>query len=180
MLATLHDPAYRAANAGALRMEWPRIPLPGWPDGAAEALAASAARGRALAQLLDSDTPVPGITTGALRPEVAVIAVPTTTDERNMTGEGIVQCGRNWQSRRMTSPSPSYRRISVSTRDHQPRCLALPPILSEFPRCGRSARPARHHSFVRNHPPLVADVRSRLRTKVAAPPSPPGRHLVSG
>ena len=30
-LAVLHDPAYRAANAGALRMEWPRIPLPGWP-----------------------------------------------------------------------------------------------------------------------------------------------------
>ena len=91
VLATLHDPAYRAANAGALRMEWPRLPLPGWPDGgadgAAEALAASAARGRALAQLLDSDTPVPGVTTGALRPEVAVIAVPTTTDERNMTGE---------------------------------------------------------------------------------------------
>ena len=33
VLATLHDPGYREANAGALRMEWPRIPLPGWPDG---------------------------------------------------------------------------------------------------------------------------------------------------
>ena len=32
MLAVLHDPAYRQANAGALRMEWPRIPLPGWPE----------------------------------------------------------------------------------------------------------------------------------------------------
>ena len=32
-LATLHDPAYRIANAGALRMEWPRIPLPGWQGG---------------------------------------------------------------------------------------------------------------------------------------------------
>ena len=58
VLAVLHDPAYRAANAGALRMEWSRIPLPGWPDsdapGAAEELAASAARGRELAALLDS------------------------------------------------------------------------------------------------------------------------------
>ena len=27
VLAVLHDPAYREANAGALRMEWPRIPL---------------------------------------------------------------------------------------------------------------------------------------------------------
>ena len=31
VLAVLHDPAYREANAGALAMEWPRIPLPGWP-----------------------------------------------------------------------------------------------------------------------------------------------------
>ena len=49
-LAVLHDPAYRAANAGALRMEWPRIPLPGWPEGdapdAADELRTSAQRGR--------------------------------------------------------------------------------------------------------------------------------------
>ena len=90
-LATLHDPAYREANAGALRMEWPRIPLPGWPDGdaseAAETLARSAARGRELAALLDPDTPVPGVTTGTLRPDIAAIAVPATVDERNMNGD---------------------------------------------------------------------------------------------
>ena len=34
VLTMLHDPAYRESNAGALRMEWPRIPVPGWPDGA--------------------------------------------------------------------------------------------------------------------------------------------------
>ncbi len=90
VLATLHDPAYRKANAGALGMEWPRIPLPAWPDGAdpdaADALAASAARGRDLAALIDPETPVPGVTQGPLRPEIAAIAVPTTTDGRNMTG----------------------------------------------------------------------------------------------
>ena len=97
VLAVLHDPAYREANAGALRMEWPRIPLPGWPDGnqdgAANELAESAARGRQLAALLDSDTPVPGVTEpipgvpsgSALRPEIAAIAVPSTTDGGNMT-----------------------------------------------------------------------------------------------
>ena len=137
-LAVLHDPAYREANAGALRMEWPRIPLPGWPElssadesvipaessprlkngagiqepadttqpdttaaaihsvipvktgihlpsEAAQELAASAARGRQLAHLLDSDTPVPGVTTGGLRPEIIAIAQPATTDDRNMT-----------------------------------------------------------------------------------------------
>ena len=90
VLATLQDPAYRASNAGALRIEWPRIPLPGWPDGgaadAADALAASAARGRDLAALLDPETPIPGVTMGALRPEVAAVAVPATTDGRNMAG----------------------------------------------------------------------------------------------
>ena len=91
VLAVLHDPAYREANAGALRMGWPRIPLPGWPDGdapgASDELAASAARGRELAALLDTETPVPGVTTGALRPEVAAIAVPATVDSGNMAGD---------------------------------------------------------------------------------------------
>ena len=90
-LAVLHDPAYREANAGALRMEWPRIPLPGWPGGdapgSADELAASAARGRELAALLDPETPVPGVTAGTLRPELAVIAVPSTADGHNIAGE---------------------------------------------------------------------------------------------
>ena len=89
-LAVLHDPAYREANAGALRMEWPRIPLPGWPDGdapgAGDELLASAARGRELAALLDPETPVAGVTAGVLRPELAAIAVPCTADGRNMNG----------------------------------------------------------------------------------------------
>ena len=91
VLAVLHDPAYRESNAGALRMEWPRIPLPGWPDGdipgATEDLAASATRGRKLAALLDSDTPVPGVTEGALRPEIAAVAVPSTVGGGNMAGD---------------------------------------------------------------------------------------------
>ena len=91
VLATLHDRAYREANAGALRMEWPRIPLPGWPDGeaegAADALARSASLGRALAALLDSETSVPGVTQAPLRPEIASIAVPATTNGRNMAGD---------------------------------------------------------------------------------------------
>ena len=91
ILAVLHDPAYREANAGALRMEWPRIPLPGWPDGdspgAADELAASAARGRELDHLLDPETPVPGVTTGDIRPELSTLAVPATRDGHYMTGD---------------------------------------------------------------------------------------------
>ena len=117
VLATLHDPTYRKANAGALRMEWPRIPLPGWPDGAAEGaaevLAASAVQGRDLARLLDPETPVPGVTQGALRPEIAAIAVPTTTgrtqhDRRRFFGDGRMGTFRNWR-RRDAWPRPGCR-----------------------------------------------------------------------
>ena len=97
VLAVLHDSTYREANADALRMDWPRIPLPGWPlpgsagilpaSDVAEALTQSAARGRELAALLDPDTPVPGVTTGTLRPDIATIAVPATVDGRNMTND---------------------------------------------------------------------------------------------
>ena len=91
VIAVLHDLPYNELNADALRAEGPRIPLPGWPDGdadgAAKALAASAARGRELAQLLDPDASVPGVTQGPLRPEISAIAVPATTDGRNMTGD---------------------------------------------------------------------------------------------
>ena len=91
VLAVLHDPAYRMANSGALKMGWPRIPLPGWPDGkddgAAQAFAESADRGRELARLLDPDAPVPGVTDGTLRTEIAAIAVPSRVDGRNMSGE---------------------------------------------------------------------------------------------
>lgn len=91
VLAVLHHPAYRETNADGLRLGWPRIPLPGWPDGKAEdasdALAQSAARGRELARILDPETPIPGVTQGELRPEIAAIAVPATGDESNMTGD---------------------------------------------------------------------------------------------
>ena len=94
VISVVHDPSYRATNAGALRMGWPRIPLPGWPDGeaegAAEALARSATHGRELAALLDPETPVPGVTRTPLRPEITAIAVPCTVEGRNMAGADFV------------------------------------------------------------------------------------------
>ena len=88
VLRTLHDPAYREANAGALRMEWPRIPLPGWPhgetEGAAQAVARSAAHGRRLAALLDSESPSSSAVGTYWH---TVIAVPSTVTGRYMEGE---------------------------------------------------------------------------------------------
>ena len=65
-LAVMHAPAYREENAGALKQDWPRIPLPDDPD----ALRQSAALGREVAALLDPHAEVEGVTTGEIRPEL--------------------------------------------------------------------------------------------------------------
>lgn len=59
-------PHYREENAGALRQDWPRVPLP--ED--AETLRAGAAPGRQIAALLDPETPVPGVTDRKVRPDL--------------------------------------------------------------------------------------------------------------
>jgi hypothetical protein len=70
-LAMLHAPTYRTGNAGALRQDWPRMPLPG----TAELLRTSAVLGRQVAALLDSEHPVPGVTNGKIRPELQALGV---------------------------------------------------------------------------------------------------------
>jgi len=53
-------PSYADENADALRLDWPRIPLPA----TAARLAASAVLGRRVAALLDPETPAEGVETG--------------------------------------------------------------------------------------------------------------------
>ena len=69
----MHSPRYATENAGALRQDWPRIPLPGTK----ELLEASAALGRQVADLLDTETAVPGVTTGAIREEMKGVGAIT-------------------------------------------------------------------------------------------------------
>ena len=75
-LAVLHSPVYRVENAGALRQDWPRVPLPE----SIERLESSAALGRQVAVLLDVETPVPGVTQGNPREDLRTVAVLTTVD----------------------------------------------------------------------------------------------------
>ena len=79
-LAVLHAPAYRAENAGALRQDWPRIPLPDEAD----VLRASAALGRTVAALLDVEREVEGVTAGTVRPELRPLAEPTHLEGRQL------------------------------------------------------------------------------------------------
>jgi hypothetical protein len=70
-LAIGYSTAYLAENADGIRQDWPRIPL---PDSRA-ALIASADLGKQVAALLDTETPVEGVTAGKIRPELAKIGV---------------------------------------------------------------------------------------------------------
>lgn len=92
-LATMHAPVYREKNAGALRQDWPRIPL--LTD--ADALSQSANLGRHLAALLDIEQDVPGISSGAIRPDLRQLAVLT---KRNSGGidpdSGDLRIDVNW------------------------------------------------------------------------------------
>jgi hypothetical protein len=64
-----------------LKQDWPRIPLPA----TREQLLASAELGRQIAALLDTETPLPGVTQGKPRPELAKIALLTILDNAPLT-----------------------------------------------------------------------------------------------
>jgi hypothetical protein len=70
-VAVLHAPSYRRENAGALRINWPRIPLPA----AAEKLLHSAGLGRELSALLDVELLVEGVSSGKIRAELKIVAL---------------------------------------------------------------------------------------------------------
>ncbi|CAN5641198.1 DNA methyltransferase [soil metagenome] len=92
-LATMHAPTYRLANDDALRQDWPRIPLPNDP----EALARSSALGRQLAALLDIEQDVPGVSAGAIRPELRSIAVLAKRDGGGIDPDsGDLRIDANW------------------------------------------------------------------------------------
>jgi len=80
VLAVTHSHSYVAENLGALRQDWPRTPLPN----SEELLLASAELGRQVADLLDPETDVDGVTTGVIRPEVKVIGVATRMGGGNL------------------------------------------------------------------------------------------------
>jgi hypothetical protein len=72
-LAIGYSTAYLTENADGIRQDWPRIPL---PDSKTKLLG-SAELGKQIAALLDTETPIDGVTTGKVRAELVKIAVVT-------------------------------------------------------------------------------------------------------
>lgn len=83
-LAVLHAPKYRLENAGALRQDWPRVPMPS----ARGALLSSAALGRRLAAVLDAESPVTGVTAGKIEPHFKLIGRVTREGRGTLDADG--------------------------------------------------------------------------------------------
>jgi hypothetical protein len=78
----VHGNAYADQTADDLRQDWPRIPLPVQRD----ALLKSAELGRQVAALLDTETPVKGVTAGKPRPELKAGGVVARVGGGSLTG----------------------------------------------------------------------------------------------
>lgn len=70
-LAIGYSPAYLNENSDGIRSDFPRVPLPA----SRELLEQSAALGKQIAALLDTETAVSGVTSGSVRAELRNIAV---------------------------------------------------------------------------------------------------------
>jgi len=79
-VAVLHSPAYASEHVGALSQDWPRIPLPG----SAETLVASAALGRRVVTLLNTDVEVSGVTSGKIPKGLRLVAEATRVDSKSL------------------------------------------------------------------------------------------------
>jgi hypothetical protein len=90
--AMLHAPAYATDNSGALSQDWPRMPLPATRD----LLLASAALGRQVAALLDTETAVNGVTAGKPRAEVKVIGVPARVGGGSLNPSSELDVTARW------------------------------------------------------------------------------------
>ncbi|MEJ5311424.1 MAG: type ISP restriction/modification enzyme [Anaerolineae bacterium] len=121
-LAIGYSPAYLRENADGIRQDWPRIPLPDNKD----ALIASAALGKRVAALLDTETPVPGVTAGAIRPELRQIAVVEGATPLNLAvtagwgsaGKGgVTMPGKGKRVERAPTPQEHVTGLGDTTHD---------------------------------------------------------------
>ncbi len=123
-LAIGYAPAYLAEHADGIRENWPRVPLPK----TRLALLASAKLGGQVATLLDTETPVQGVTAGKIRPELIEIAVvkPLTEETLNLSltagwghgGKGgVTMPGKGKLETRAYAPGETAAALGQSTHD---------------------------------------------------------------
>jgi hypothetical protein len=92
IVAILYAPSYATENMGALRQDWPRIPLPT----TREALLRSAELGKKIASLLDTETAVKGITGGTIHDPFKSIGSISHVDGKPLQPDEDLRVTANW------------------------------------------------------------------------------------
>jgi len=92
-IAILHSPAFRNENQGALRQDWPRIPLPA----NSAILKTSAALGKEITALLDIHFKVKGVSEPPVRKDLQAIAVIERADKKPLNpDDGDLELAAGW------------------------------------------------------------------------------------
>lgn len=89
-LAIAYSPDWLEENADAIVQNWPHVPLP--VD--AEQLRTSAALGKRIADLLDPETAVNGVTAGQIEPALRTVAVLAKVGGGSVNGEDLALTAR--------------------------------------------------------------------------------------
>tara|TARA_B100000965_G_scaffold221456_1_gene185265 strand:+ start:908 stop:4282 length:3375 start_codon:yes stop_codon:yes gene_type:complete len=117
IVSILHSPKYREENAGALRMDWPRVPF----VENAEVLKVSAVLGHQLAALMDPEKPVSGVTT-SVRAELKTLGVPSKVAGGDLMANDFALAA-GWGSTQKGGVVMPGRGKSIS-RDYTPEEIA--------------------------------------------------------
>jgi hypothetical protein len=119
-LAIGYSPAYLTENADGIRQDWPRIPL---PDSKA-ALLGSAALGKQIAALLDTETPLRGVASLNVHPEVKAIAILSSSKDLSLTAgwghagqNGVTMPGKGRLQTRAFAPDEAVPALGTCTHD---------------------------------------------------------------
>lgn len=92
ILSCLHAVSYSTENGGALRQDWPRIPLPASKN----ALLASARLGDELAALLNTEGEVKSVTTGTIRPDLKAVGNITPVQGKTIDPAIDLEISAGW------------------------------------------------------------------------------------
>jgi len=121
-LAITYSPAWLAENGSAIRENFPRVPLPDKRD----ILERSAVIGHKLADLLDPDVEVPGVTTGTIRPQLRKLSVLQRSDDKPINpAVGDLRVEAHWgmvQRGSVVMPGPGKitKAVDPAAAEHPP------------------------------------------------------------
>lgn len=119
-LAVGYSPAYLLENSDGIRRDWPHIPLPN----SKAALLTSAALGRRVAELLDTEAAVDRVTTGKLSSGFNTIAVLSSTSDLSLTA------GWGYWNQKIGATMPGKGKLE--TRDYTPEESPTPEAISQL------------------------------------------------